>query len=91
MLKINRDGIVSDSADVAALRGKLSRDEAEIRKLEAGGPFTVEGGIAGPEGLEVLKVPAEGAAAEAPAPVTPPAPPAPPRTPPRRPPAVPRE
>lgn len=74
MLKIARDGSVSDSAAIAA------GDES----------FHVEGGFAGPEGLEVLKAPAEGAAAEA-ADASSPA--VPPRMPPRRspPPAVPRE
>lgn len=108
MLKINRDGIVSDSADVREHPGtgepmtgiEHPADGTMSPLVGNDEPFHIEGGCAGAEGLEVLRVPAEGAASEAPAPVVeekaeaeapPAARAAPPRTPPRRPPAVPRE
>jgi hypothetical protein len=100
MLKIARDGSVSDSADVpdkpfferlADVNEAVAEANADPAALDAeaagtetapadpeGESFTVEGGSAGASGLEVLKVPAEGAKAEA-APVAPPV-----RTPPRR-------
>lgn len=92
VLKIARDGGVSDSMDVRAAEAAEERQLDGIEAaLQAGQePFHVEGGFAGSEGLEVLKAPAGGAAA---APEVPPAPAAAPSRPPRRtpPPAVPRE
>lgn len=93
MLKIARDGSVSDSADVRAAGTVEAEQLADVEATLGAEPFMVEGGSAGPEGLEVLKVPAEGSAADAQGPdaAPEPAPVVPPRTPPRRPPAVPRE
>lgn len=89
VLKIARDGSVSDSADV---REPAEAGQAEVTVTETPEAVT---GTSGPaaETPEAAVEPAADAQAPdaAPEPVPAPAPAASPRTPPRRPPAVPRE